>query len=173
MVSPGGGRTRAGSELPLRAESRRGGDRSCLPRRPTGARRSDPRWTAASARTSRSMPAPSTTSPRHSRQRRDSRFRRCWRSARGLFHGRRLRHPNASLVEDGKAPFANPRNSAAGSLRQKNPAVHRAAPASDDLSRCGIHGSFSPETLHDAYLALKAWGLPVSEQPPGWPVWPR
>jgi len=74
---------------------------------------------------------------------------------------------NASLVADGKAPFANPRNSAAGSLRQKNPAITARRPL-----RMVCHGlghiesaadGFRPATLHDAYLALKAWGLPVSD----------
>jgi DNA ligase (NAD+) len=70
---------------------------------------------------------------------------------------------NASLVEEGKPPFANPRNSAAGSLRQKNPAV-----TSRRRLRMICHGlghaeGFNPPSLHDAYLALKAWGLPVSD----------
>lgn len=70
---------------------------------------------------------------------------------------------NASLVEDGKAPFANPRNSAAGSLRQKNPAVTARRPLRMICHGLGYTEGFSPATLHDAYLALKAWGLPVSE----------
>ncbi|CAJ1506764.1 NAD-dependent DNA ligase LigA [[Mycobacterium] burgundiense] len=70
---------------------------------------------------------------------------------------------NASLVAEGKPPFANPRNSAAGSLRQKNPAV-----TSKRKLRMICHGlghveGFTPASLHDAYLALAAWGLPVSE----------
>jgi DNA ligase (NAD+) len=70
---------------------------------------------------------------------------------------------NASLVEDGKAPFANPRNSAAGSLRQKNPAVTARRPLRMICHGLGFTEGFNPATLHDGYLALKAWGLPVSD----------
>ena len=71
---------------------------------------------------------------------------------------------NASLVEDGKAPFANPRNSAAGSLRQKNPAVTARRKLRMICHGIGRTDGFAPATLHDAYTALNAWGLPVAEQ---------
>jgi DNA ligase (NAD+) len=72
---------------------------------------------------------------------------------------------NASLVADGKPPFANPRNSAAGSLRQKNPGVTARRPLRMVCHGVGYAehtGGFAPATLHDAFAALKAWGLPVS-----------
>lgn len=71
---------------------------------------------------------------------------------------------NASLVEDGKAPFANPRNSAAGSLRQKNPAVTARRKLRMICHGIGRTEGFAPKTQHQAYTALKAWGLPVAEQ---------
>ncbi|MBS4726980.1 NAD-dependent DNA ligase LigA [Mycobacterium sp. SM1] len=70
---------------------------------------------------------------------------------------------NAGLIEEGKAPFANPRNSAAGSLRQKNPAVTARRKLRMICHGVGHTEGFRPATLHDAYTALKAWGLPVSE----------
>jgi DNA ligase (NAD+) len=70
---------------------------------------------------------------------------------------------NAALVEDGKAPFANPRNSAAGSLRQKDPAVTARRKLRMICHGLGHSEGFRPATLHDAYLALRDWGLPVSE----------
>ncbi|MCH9666728.1 MAG: NAD-dependent DNA ligase LigA [Actinomycetia bacterium] len=72
---------------------------------------------------------------------------------------------NAGLVAEGKPPFANPRNSAAGSLRQKNPAVtarRRLRMICHGLGH--VEGPAGPPftTLHQAYRALKVWGLPVS-----------
>jgi DNA ligase (NAD+) len=71
---------------------------------------------------------------------------------------------NATLVEAGKPPFANPRNTAAGSLRQKDPRVT----ASRNL-RLICHGfgrreGFTPQRQSQAYDAIRAWGLPVSER---------
>ncbi|BBZ45112.1 DNA ligase A [Mycobacterium parmense] len=71
---------------------------------------------------------------------------------------------NASLVQEGKAPFANPRNSAAGSLRQKNPAVTARRRLRMICHGLGRAEGFAPRTLHEAYAALKSWGLPVAEQ---------
>lgn len=70
---------------------------------------------------------------------------------------------NAGLVAEGKPPFANPRNSAAGSLRQKNPAVTARRKLRMICHGLGHAEGFKPKTLHDAYRALDAWGLPVSE----------
>ncbi|UMB68083.1 NAD-dependent DNA ligase LigA [Mycobacterium paraterrae] len=70
---------------------------------------------------------------------------------------------NAALVEDGKAPFANPRNSAAGSLRQKDPAVTARRKLRMICHGLGHVEGYRPDSLHDAYLALAAWGLPVSD----------
>ncbi|EKF24279.1 DNA ligase, NAD-dependent [Mycolicibacterium hassiacum DSM 44199] len=70
---------------------------------------------------------------------------------------------NAGLVAEGKPPFANPRNSAAGSLRQKNPAVTARRKLHMICHGLGRTEGFDPVTLYDAYRALKAWGLPVSE----------
>ena len=65
---------------------------------------------------------------------------------------------NASLVEAGKPPFANPRNTAAGSLRQKDPRVT----ASRHL-RLICHGfgkriGFDPRRQSEAYAALRRGG---------------
>ena len=74
---------------------------------------------------------------------------------------------NASQVAAGKAPFANPRNAAAGSLRQKDPRVT----ASRDLRmyahgigalRWAPGGGVGIERQSQVYDLLESWGVPVS-----------
>ena len=71
---------------------------------------------------------------------------------------------NASLVEAGKAPFANPRNTAAGSLRQKDPRVTASRNLRLICHGLGKRKGFTPVTQSHSYEALQAWGLPVSSR---------
>ena len=90
---------------------------------------------------------------------------------------------NESLLDAGKAAFANPRNSAAGSLRQKDPRitasraldaiVHGIGRVEGSAGEAGISGAAAgpgeeghlegaPDTQSGWYERLRGWGLPVS-----------
>lgn len=78
------------------------------------------------------------------------------------FPGAAFADLNASLVEQGKPPFANPRNAAAGSLRQKDPRVTASRGLRMVVHGIGAREGFSPASQSHAYDSLKAWGLPTS-----------
>ncbi|MGV9662329.1 NAD-dependent DNA ligase LigA [Nocardia niigatensis] len=69
---------------------------------------------------------------------------------------------NAAIVAEGKAPYANPRNTAAGSLRQKDPAVTARRRLRMICHGFGRLEGFAPQSQFEAYRALASWGLPVS-----------
>nr|WP_245886319.1 NAD-dependent DNA ligase LigA [Kineococcus xinjiangensis] len=71
---------------------------------------------------------------------------------------------NAGLVAAGKAPFANPRNAASGSLRQKDPRITATRPLRVLVHGVGAREGFEPPSQSAAYEALAAWGLPVSSR---------
>ena len=71
---------------------------------------------------------------------------------------------NESLVAEGKAPFANPRNAAAGSLRQKDPRITASRHLGFVTHGLGVVQGVTLDRLSVAYEALERWGLPVSPQ---------
>ncbi len=71
---------------------------------------------------------------------------------------------NVAMTEAGKPAFANPRNAAAGSLRQKDPRVTATRALGMVCHGIGARQGFEPTAQSQAYEALAAWGLPVSEQ---------
>jgi DNA ligase (NAD+) len=71
---------------------------------------------------------------------------------------------NASLVAAGRAPFANPRNTAAGSLRQKDPRVTASRDLRMLVHGIGAHRGLELTRQSEAYARMREWGLPVSDQ---------
>jgi DNA ligase (NAD+) len=74
---------------------------------------------------------------------------------------------NERLIAEGKEPFANPRNAAAGALRQLDPAITASRPLDifvyDGLALAGAEAA--PDTQWEMLAALAEWGLKVSELP--------
>jgi DNA ligase (NAD+) len=72
---------------------------------------------------------------------------------------------NERLTEAGKPPFANPRNSAAGSLRQKDPRITASRALNMILHGIGRVDGLEdpPQTQSGWYDRLRSWGLPVSD----------
>ncbi len=71
---------------------------------------------------------------------------------------------NALMVEAGKPVYANPRNTAAGSLRQKDPRITASRKLRLICHGFGKREGFTLERQSQGYDALRAWGLPVSER---------
>lgn len=76
---------------------------------------------------------------------------------------------NEGLVAEGKAPFANPRNSASGSLRQKDAKVTASRPLRMLVHGIGawpnpMAGGKPVTTQSGMYSLLASWGLPTSER---------
>ena len=71
---------------------------------------------------------------------------------------------NDSLEEAGKPRFANPRNAAAGSLRQKDPKITASRPLDVVVHGIGAATGIKFDQQSSAYELLKGWGLPTSSR---------
>jgi DNA ligase (NAD+) len=69
---------------------------------------------------------------------------------------------NAQLVAAGKAPYANPRNTAAGSLRQKDPRVTASRGLHMLVHGIGFRQGLELTRQSQAYEKFREWGLPIS-----------
>ncbi|MFN3945317.1 MAG: NAD-dependent DNA ligase LigA [Allosphingosinicella sp.] len=70
---------------------------------------------------------------------------------------------NARQAEDGGKIFANPRNAAAGSLRQKDAAVTAARPLRFYAHGWGEASALPADTQAGVMAAIREWGLPIAE----------
>ena len=156
---------RRGCDVPVRAEDRRPGDQPRLREGPAGpggdprrrphrrgrhAQRPHHRRRAASALTGKDVPA--------------------LLEVRGevFFTVEGFSARQRGLMEQGKAPFANPRNAAAGKPAAEGSADHREPPAAADRARRRRPRRASSRSASPRRTSgCKAWGLPTS---PRWQV---
>ena len=69
---------------------------------------------------------------------------------------------NAAAIDNGKQPFANPRNAAAGSLRQKDPQITAHRDLSTFVYAIGVESKLAVETQWDLLQWLSSAGFHVN-----------
>jgi len=73
-----------------------------------------------------------------------------------------FRRINSEKEENGEAPFANPRNAAAGSLRQLDPRITARRPLSIYCYAPGVVEGADFVSQKEFFAAIAGWGLPVN-----------
>lgn len=68
---------------------------------------------------------------------------------------------NEKALKNGTKPFANPRNAAAGSLRQLDSKVTATRPLSFYAYSVGVVEGALPDSHYQRFLTLNSWGLPM------------
>ena len=71
---------------------------------------------------------------------------------------------NAERDEEGLPPFANPRNAAAGSIKQLDPAITASRKLAAVFYGTGMWTGDQPPTGREMLAKLQKWGLPISEK---------
>ncbi len=79
------------------------------------------------------------------------------------FPGEKFEELNVRLLEAGDKPFANPRNAAAGSLRQKDPRITAGRPLRMVVHGLGARVGLDIDCQSHAYELLREWGLPTAK----------
>ncbi|WP_136799902.1 NAD-dependent DNA ligase LigA [Desulfosediminicola ganghwensis] len=74
-----------------------------------------------------------------------------------------LERLNSSQIRMGREPFANPRNAAAGSLRQLNPKITASRPLDFYAYGVSLPADTGRNGQYDMLQSLKTYGLPVNE----------
>ena len=71
---------------------------------------------------------------------------------------------NAERDEEGLPPFANPRNAAAGSIKQLDPSITASRKLAAVFYGTGAWTGEQPATGREMFAKLQKWGLPISEK---------
>jgi DNA ligase (NAD+) len=81
-----------------------------------------------------------------------------------IIHKNAFSELNKTRIEKEEPPFANPRNAAAGSIRQLDPSITASRPLDIFFYALGHSGNWIPDTQEELLQTIKGWGLRINKE---------